>query len=478
MLRRRLHVRSKDCQPVDDFVDHRGVEVEMDEQRLGHVCYRPRRITSTTLTQSSMAANAVRGDRRRSGPPTLRFMADDSILWQRPPSSCQRHFNGQRPITLTNMTEPDLDHLIADLYDAAMAPGLWTDWLSSAANCFGGHTGMSVVQDGQSGAVDLLGAHNVSMQALQLYGEYYHKCDLWTQRSGKTLMKATISADLCTDEEYANSEIYVDFSKPHSGGQFYVVGAVLPVDRDIGVIGFQNPRDAGPFSRLHAAGLDRLLPHLQRALLIRARLQRAEVRGAASEAVLDSLNHGILLVSLDGAAVHANEVACRILENGDGLSLGRTGLLLGGRPAETNALRTLIAGCARLTGGGALSLRRPSGLRPLEVIVAPLARTVLSRLPARAGAIVFLRDPEALLQPVPEVLGAFYRLTPAEARLAADLLEHLTLEEIAARRRLSRETLRTQLRELFRKTGTNRQSELVGFLAAGLAATIRQRQPA
>ncbi|MGE0576240.1 MAG: helix-turn-helix transcriptional regulator [Reyranella sp.] len=90
--------------------------------------------------------------------------------------------------------------------------------------------------------------------------------------------------------------------------------------------------------------------------------------------------------------------------------------------------------------------------------------------------MVFLHDPETGAAPLPGVLASLYRLTPAEGRLAADLLEHLSLEEIAERRQVTRETLRTQLKELFRKSGTNRQSELVGRLTAGLAGSLRRRR--
>ena len=77
---------------------------------------------------------------------------------------------------------------------------------------------------------------------------------------------------------------------------------------------------------------------------------------------------------------------------------------------------------------------------------------------------------------MPEMLAVLYGLTPAEAHLAAGLVSYRTLEQIAAERRLSRETLRTQLKQLFAKTGTNRQSELVGFLASGIAALLQRRR--
>jgi DNA-binding CsgD family transcriptional regulator/PAS domain-containing protein len=374
--------------------------------------------------------------------------------------------------------EQDLDHLIAGLYDIAITPDLWTDWLASAAKCFGSNSGLALTQDKRSGAVDLLSAHRFSEHALRLYGEYYHKCDLWAQRSGKTLMKAAISADICSDEEFANSEIYVDLSKPHADNQFYMVGAVLPADDQVAVIGFQNSRNAGAFSRRHAQALDLLLPHLQRILKIRARVKVAESERSAAYTVLDSLSHGVLLVTRDARMIQVNQAAQAIANAHDGFFIGAKGILAAARPAQTSELHRLIAGCSLPAGGGVLSLPRPSGLRPFELIVTPIGSRGREEVALHATAMVFLRDPETQVRPLPEVLRGLYRLTPAEAVLAAELLANETLESIAASRRVSRETLRTQLKELFRKTGTRRQSELIGFLTAGVAVILpAQRIP-
>jgi DNA-binding CsgD family transcriptional regulator len=70
-----------------------------------------------------------------------------------------------------------------------------------------------------------------------------------------------------------------------------------------------------------------------------------------------------------------------------------------------------------------------------------------------------------------------FGLSPAEARLAVALHDGLSLTEIADRLTLSRETLRTQLRMVFDKTGTRRQGALIRLLAdlAREGRLVRQR---
>jgi DNA-binding CsgD family transcriptional regulator len=58
-----------------------------------------------------------------------------------------------------------------------------------------------------------------------------------------------------------------------------------------------------------------------------------------------------------------------------------------------------------------------------------------------------------------------FDLTPAEARLAAHLASGATLQAVAERLGISKETARNQLKMVFAKTGTNRQAQLVALLA-------------
>jgi len=72
------------------------------------------------------------------------------------------------------------------------------------------------------------------------------------------------------------------------------------------------------------------------------------------------------------------------------------------------------------------------------------------------------------LDPVPELpetrLMLIFRLTPAEARLAARLACGESLEEASERLAVSLGTARNQLKAIFTKTETNRQAELVALL--------------
>ena len=60
-----------------------------------------------------------------------------------------------------------------------------------------------------------------------------------------------------------------------------------------------------------------------------------------------------------------------------------------------------------------------------------------------------------------------YGLTPAEQRLASQLVSGVSLAEAAAKMGIGYETARAQLKSIFVKTGTHRQAELVALIAGG-----------
>src|SRR5437764_388025 len=66
--------------------------------------------------------------------------------------------------------------------------------------------------------------------------------------------------------------------------------------------------------------------------------------------------------------------------------------------------------------------------------------------------------------PPPAILAKTFRLTPAEAKLACVIARGASPEIAAGELKISRETARNQLKSVFAKTDTHRQSELVALI--------------
>lgn len=198
-------------------------------------------------------------------------------------------------------------------------------------------------------------------------------------------------------------------------------------------------------------------------------LPGSDVARQAALLALDQLQLGVLLMDGEARALVVNRSARAILDGGDAVSL--QGSTLRCRSSADQArLRELLA--PEGPRAGALLVSRPAG-RPIAVLVHRLDTPVAGGLTGLRA--VFLSDPELGIEPAGDVLARLYHLTPAEARLAGELLQGRTLEESAEQLGVTVHTARTHLRRVFEKTDTRRQSELVLLLLRG---TAQVRPPA
>ncbi len=255
---------------------------------------------------------------------------------------------------------------------------------------------------------------------------------------------------------------------------FYASGTILQKNAsEVSFITAHRPKRAGPYSESELDRYRLLVPHLQRAVQLHRRYATLEAQRDTAADALDHLSTGTILVNRAGRTVAMNRAAQAIVAQNDGLT-SVAGGLAAATQAETEALCEMIERAARtgagrgLHSGGALALSRPSMLRPLLVVVAPLGRRAsvngfdLGR--ERAAAVVFVSDPERWQEAPPTLLARLYNLTPAEARLAASFAETTSLKASAEVLGITEGTARQYLKRIFQKTDTKSQAELMKLL--------------
>ncbi len=198
-----------------------------------------------------------------------------------------------------------------------------------------------------------------------------------------------------------------------------------------------------------------------RRLFDRQLMAQAQIASLAT-AALEQLGRGVVLVGKAGQVYHANRLAREICAAGDGLALCE-GRLTGTQSPDA---ARLAAALRRAQYGGAtelLRLARPSGRRPLSVLVTAMGPTRgIAAQPQRdGGAVVWICMPERIDAPACSRLMQSYGLTAAEAGLLHLLLSGCDLAGSSRQLGISVTTARTHLRSVLAKTGTHRQSELV-----------------
>jgi DNA-binding NarL/FixJ family response regulator len=183
-----------------------------------------------------------------------------------------------------------------------------------------------------------------------------------------------------------------------------------------------------------------------------------------SEAALNRVPVGVVVVDDTAKVVFMNPQGAEIVAAKDGLTVGIDNALRGSSPKDTEALQVLIREV--IDGGGrtsrAMALERPSMLRSYSILVSRLEQEGADT--AGANALLFVTDPEHRLEVAPTVVARLFGLTASEARLAAALARGDSLDEAAEAIGVTLSTARTYLKQIFSKTGTGRQGELIRMI--------------
>jgi len=184
---------------------------------------------------------------------------------------------------------------------------------------------------------------------------------------------------------------------------------------------------------------------------------------------LNSLESAIVLLDAAGRVVFVNAAAHSILNQGDGLFLGKGNRLTPRRAPEAAKLIELISKAISTArgndplGGGVMPFRR-LGKKPWHLLVSPLSSASAASSQSAVVA-VFLVDAEQNETVTADVLRTLFGFSSAEARLALSVFGGNSLSETAELNRVSRETVKSQMSAVFAKTGTKRQGELVRLLS-------------
>jgi DNA-binding CsgD family transcriptional regulator len=119
-----------------------------------------------------------------------------------------------------------------------------------------------------------------------------------------------------------------------------------------------------------------------------------------------------------------------------------------------------------------MKLTRPGSAHPLWVQISPLSGQYLSFYEMPCAAL-FIYDVDNNARISSTVLSNLYDVSPAEAKLAASLAMGSTLDAFAITHHKSINTVRVQLKQVFSKTGTHSQTDLLRLILNGPAMLQR-----
>jgi DNA-binding CsgD family transcriptional regulator len=366
--------------------------------------------------------------------------------------------------------------LVELIYAGAVDPSSWQRFVERLSESFGGAAvGLSVLLP--SGRA--LEYYQVGMleELTELAEKHVAEGLPWGSLGGDQFKgRFALASENFPDEDLPKTAFYREIMKPQGLAPEAPIVHVIFNDPDRPLSGIAIWRRVGgrPFTGQDLELGNVLAPHLQRAFEIHRRFGGMRNQRVALTEVLDRLPVGVVLVDTARRPVVVNRYAEQVAERRDGFLLEPTGPRASD-PRESRTLRqhltqAIALGASGVRGPSAvMSVSRPSGRRPYALIVAPLLAPPRGRTSQDAVASVFIGDPEAGQITTTEFLQTLYALTQAEAELVALLARGRTLEEAAAQRGVTLNTARSQLKQVFAKTETNRQGQLMRLVLTGVA---------
>lgn len=364
--------------------------------------------------------------------------------------------------------------LISDLYAAANGRVAWEEALGGLAD----YLGLWMVQllsiDGRNGNLlfSAYGGTGCSPEVALNYVRYFNTID---PRIPLALAPPANRLTASSDETKGNvcsqaSSFHREFLHPYGGGN--LVGTKLAeVEHVQFLLALVTPPGPATAEQTHFESVKDLMHHFCEAVRNMAHVHKSyEELGMARE-LLDQFDYPMLLIDESRRIRHKNKTACAALQCADVL-FEQGGYVVCRKSSNESAvteaiasLRTSAPSLPQERSRRVVCLTKPDMSPYLAFLSSMRPQDTMGVFGDTPALLMVLHDPgECRSSLDPFIVAECFDLTPAEARVAVQIVNGASSKEIAQRSGAALPTVRTQLKRVMEKTGVSRQSDLVRLL--------------
>ncbi|WP_179401140.1 helix-turn-helix transcriptional regulator [Burkholderia guangdongensis] len=377
-----------------------------------------------------------------------------------------------------------LSTLIHLIYAASTDPSKWRTFLERFSTTVGAAGTVLFMHDfgdssvvRQGGALALMEYVRFDPASIDSYAAHYSLCNVWAQQEGRMRPGDAITSEMLVPfASLQRSEFYGDWLRPQDLA--HALGGVVSKSGTHAIkFSAMRSRRGGAFGddalRLYAA----LLPHIRQAFEIHKQFVALRAANAGQMHALDAMPMAVWMCGADCTVLAANRAARWMTDKPRGLRIDGAGRLRAQFPDDDAKLQHALARAAGVRTreprvGTALGIDRLCSATRITAMVTPVHEAT-EGIDAQTTAVVFASDPDDGLCTPEELLCKVYGLTPHQARLAGWLMRGEDLKAYAQAHEVAYDTARSHLKQVFAKTGVNRQSDLIRVLLTSPALTIR-----
>jgi DNA-binding CsgD family transcriptional regulator len=289
----------------------------------------------------------------------------------------------------------------------------------------------------------------------------------WFLSSGDYVAGRVMTGDeLISPGDLKRTDFYRGFLQPR-GLLHRLCGVVAQRAAGAHFLSAYRSEDQSAFGTQERAELERLLDHVTLSMESQWRWQDADDMARALLSLTDHETHPVILVTEQAEPVYRNAAADQLLERRLGLRLDGGRL----RAASTADQRLLADTIARLAQPGAatgpaapgvVTLACPPPMPPVVAVLRAAGQVFMRELGERRGLVmVAVRGAHAIHDPASCLFARQYELTAAQAKVSSLVFAGQPLASIAQSLNVSENTVRSHLKQIFQKTDTHGQMDLV-----------------
>lgn len=354
--------------------------------------------------------------------------------------------------------------LLDRLYQSVEDRSKWPTFLGQLAALFNANSASLRLVDLKKPTIHRSYVFGYKPNQDQLYQDHLVVHDPFREHLLRIGLRLTQSREAISDRELVQTEHYQRFFRLQDN--FYAAGGHITYrSGSAWQIGVHRSHRAGPFDSKELNLLEYFVPHLRRAASLMDTLDYTYGLLDRCEGILDTLSSPIWLVDAKGNCDWMNLAAEKVItDKTNGLRL------CNGKLSHTQSQSAQIVSRIQRE---ALSPPPRSHHAIIDkhgrgLIASPLEKA-LPDTACTPGTLLILLDPLRAQHIDIEILQELYGLTPAESKLARALAMGDSLEQITNQFQISSHTARSHLKSILRKTGNNRQAELVSMLLLSTA---------
>ncbi|WP_237153028.1 helix-turn-helix transcriptional regulator [Oryzibacter oryziterrae] len=369
----------------------------------------------------------------------------------------------------------DISDVIGSIYETVVDADRWPEVVETVCRYLEGKASRIYWRDASSSKTQTFYSWGFDPDFLKVYPEKYLTMNpIYPASIFVKPGEVFASHDLVPAPEFQASRFFKEWVAP----QGFLDAAIFNIERyqaSAAAFTVITGQDYGPVDDKLRSRLGILAPHLQRAVLIGREMNRQSLEARSLEAALDLVEAGVFLLDHTGRVAWFNAAAADLIEKGDMVRNGASGLSLAGQQADRQLREALSTSQGEQDD---LLLRRPAVIKMTDgeggdwfgclMRLQPHTHTqqAFEKVERSAHSAFFVRRAEVVATSGVEACAKLHGLTPGEIKVLNAVIETDTVAEIADELGLSINTVKKHLSSIFGKFGVSRRSALIKAVMA------------